>query len=62
MVKKIGSGTNEVLYAAIKLSPLMKLKKLKDIKMIAVRFYYIDNIILLAKGREVVHSMPVRAS
>jgi hypothetical protein len=40
----------------------MKLKKLKDIKMIAVRFYYIDNIILLAKGREVVHSMPVRAS
>ena len=62
MVKKIGSGTNEVLYGAIKLSPLMKLKKLKDIKMIAVRFYYIDNIILLAKGREVVHSMPVRVS
>ena len=40
----------------------MKLKKLKDIKMIAVRFYYIDNIILLAKGREVVHSMSVRVS
>ena len=34
--------------------------------MIAVTFYYVDivrdNIILLAKGREVVHSMPVRAS
>ena len=44
----------------------MKLKQLKDIKMIAATFYYIDivkdNIILLAKGREVKYSMSVRAS
>ena len=41
----------------------MKLKQLKDIKMIATSFYYIDivrdNIILLAKGREVIHFMAV---
>ena len=54
---------NELLYGVIKLTPLMKLKQLKDIKMIAATFYYIDivkdNIILLTKGREVVHFMAV---
>ena len=39
---KSGSGTNELLYGVIKLTPLMKLKQLKDIKMIAATFYYID--------------------